>query len=170
MTVAAPFDLYSLEDIPLEGTPRPSTIPPPRLTKYPSQPGFAAIREPPEQAASPFALDEALFREILAHQPTTSVGVFGLDLRYVLAGGETLSRLGLVPATVTGAYVGELSGSTAILDPECQRVLDTGEEVFLRGVCMRDEWFDIDIFPIRRGGVVVGGVMVSRNLAGDRSR
>ena len=151
----------ALEDIPLEGPGLVPVVVP--ASRYPSHPAFKAVVAP-EPRPSAFALDERLFRECLAHISHASFGIFGLDLRYVLAGGETLSTLGLHDDAPVGVRVGELSGSQHILEPACERVLETGCEVFLRGVQMHAEWFDIDIFPIRRDGDVVGGVMVSRRI------
>ncbi len=103
---------------------------------------------------------------ILASLPDMSVLAFDVDLRYVFAVGEALAAHGYSAESMTGSTLAE------VVPRSVAERLSPAYEAALRGERTRFELtteapervYDVEIGPLERAGVVVGGIAVSRDV------
>jgi PAS domain S-box-containing protein len=113
-----------------------------------------------------------LYRTIFDHVPDVTVFVFDEELRYVLAAGAALQRAGWDPEEMLGRTPSDLlpAEEATELEDHFRAVLHGETRLHEHGGLQQDDvfWFST-ISPLSgRDGTVVGGVIVSRDMAGIR--
>ena len=113
--------------------------------------------------------EAALYRTVLDSLEDTTIFVFGPDLRYVVAGGAALGSIGWRLEEIVGMRPAELMGEVhGPVFEELQRAALRGETGYLEieGIRWADAVWGTTVTPLRDDtGAVVGGVVVSRDLA-----
>ncbi len=107
---------------------------------------------------------EARYRTIAQYLPNGAVYLFDRDLRFVLAEGEALPRIGYTKAALEGKSVRELDAETAaVLEPRYRRVL-AGEALSFE-TPYRDRFFLSHYVPVRdEQGQISGGMVVALDI------
>jgi diguanylate cyclase (GGDEF)-like protein/PAS domain S-box-containing protein len=115
--------------------------------------------------------DVARHRRIVASLPDAAVLAFDRDLRYTAAEGPALELVGWSRADLAGRTLHEVMppGRAAALEAHYRRAL-TGETVTFETRSQRGgRDFSVEVAPMRdRAGVVVGGVVVARDVTEAR--
>ena len=109
---------------------------------------------------------ELRLRTLIHHLPNGAVFFFDPDLRYLLADGEELAKLGLSAATVEGRTLHEvfLTGNVAQIEM-IHRVTLAGRSPAAAELLIGDHWYHLYGVPIRdQAEVTVAGLIFLHNL------
>jgi PAS domain S-box-containing protein len=107
--------------------------------------------------------------ELLAHSFPGTVLLYDRDLRFLLADGPGLTRLGLARASIEGKTLAEATspGQLAAVEPYYRAALEG--RVVEREVAAGELIFSVQHHPVRDGGgAVVGGMIVSLDVTAKR--
>lgn len=136
-----------------------------------ADPGSAGALPVVQSAATAIgAITEAeLYRSLLENLPDVIVGVFDEQLRYVLVGGEAFFRVGWTKEELLGHRPGELldHAEAVALEGHFRAALRGEARTHAHPGILRPEipWLST-ISPFRaEGGTIVGGIVVSRDIA-----
>src|SRR3954447_16608007 len=128
---------------------------------------------PSPRAEMPGVNGDALYRALLAASSDMTVFVFGLDLRYIMAGGVAFERLGWRLEDIVGRRPTDLlsDGSAPLLEEQMRAALARASRVYDHvGIRATDGLLHSTIAPVRDdAGTVVAGLILSRDVAPVRA-